>query len=142
MPSQPVRSCFGFRARQYSIKKIMKSTRTVKRAILASIVIALCFSAGEGLRLFPLPVSLVEQIQLNDVPRTLEAVPIKYGPVDQPQSVSGKIKTKLPRVDCVTATGVNISLPAPIQSIEIAAITNAPAREPYARPIGRAPPSP
>jgi len=119
----------------------MKSTPTLKRAILASIVIALCFSAGEGLRLFPLPVSLVEQIQLNDVPRTFESVPIKYGPVDQPQSVSGKIKTKLPRLDYVTPTGVNISLPAAIQSIEIAANAIAPAREPSARPIGRAPPS-
>jgi hypothetical protein len=124
-----------------TIKRIMKGTRRIKRAILVSIVIALCFSAGEGLRLFPLPVSLVEQNQLNDVPRTFESVPIKYGPVDQPQTVSGKIKTKLPRLDCVTAVSVNISLPAAIQSIEIAAITNAPAREPYARPIGRAPPS-
>lgn len=119
----------------------MKSTRGIKRAILVSIVSALCFSAGEGLRLLPFRGALVEQIQLNEIPPTFGVAPVKYGPVDQPQSVSGKIKTKLPRPDCVTATGVNISLPAAIQSIEVAANTIAAAREPYARPIGRAPPS-
>ncbi len=119
----------------------MKSTRGIKRAILVSILSALCFSAGEGLRLLPFPGVLVEQIQLNDVRPTCEAVPIKYGPVDQPQSVSGKIKTKLPRLDYVTATGVNISLLDSIQSIEIAAVTITPAREPYSLSIGRAPPS-
>jgi hypothetical protein len=119
----------------------MKSTRGIKRAILVSILSALCFSAGEGLRLLPLPGSLVEQIQLNNVPTTFEALPIKYGPVDQPQSVSGKIKTKLLRLDCVTGTGETLSSPDFIQSIEIGAITVTPARECYSRSIGRAPPS-
>jgi len=131
----------GFRDRRYTINTIMSGTRRIKRAILLSIIGALCFSAGEGLRLLPLPGSLVEQIQLNDVPPTFEALPLNYGPVDQPQSVSGKIKTKLPRLDSVGATGVNLSLPVPIQSIDIAAVTIKPAYEGYSPSIGRAPPS-
>ena len=118
----------------------MKHTRRINGVILVSILSALCFSAGEGLRLLPIPGLAVENIQQAD-PSTFEAAPIKYGPVDQPQSVSGKIKTKLSRLDCVTATGADVSLPDFTQSIEIAAFTITPARERYSRSIGRAPPS-
>jgi hypothetical protein len=119
----------------------MKGTRRIRRAILLSIIGALCFSAGEGLRLLPFRGALVEQVHLNDVPPAFEVVPIKYGPVDQPQSVSGKIKTKLLRLDCVTATAETLSSPDFIQSIEIGTSTVTPARERYSRSIGRAPPS-
>jgi len=118
----------------------MKNTRRIKRAILVSIVSALCFSAGEGLRLLPIPGLAVEKIQQAD-PSTFEALPIKYGPVDQPQSVFGKIKTKLSRLHCVTGTAVDISHADFTQSIEIAAFTTTPAREPYSPSMGRAPPS-
>jgi hypothetical protein len=119
----------------------MNGTRRIRRAILLSIIGALCFSAGEGLRLLPFSGPLVEQIQLNEAPPTFEVLPVNYGPVDQPQSVSGTIKTKLLRLDCVTATGEILSSPDSTQSIEIGAITVTPARERYSRSIGRAPPS-
>jgi len=52
------------------------------------VLVALCFSIGEGLRLTPFPVSMVTIGEASDrqfaVKASREVAPYKYGPVDVP----------------------------------------------------------
>jgi hypothetical protein len=95
------------------LPSIMKGTKGrhqsyLKRVfLLICIIAALCFSAGEGLRLTPFPAGNVAGITLQDGQLdnngTRETSPTKYGPIDLPKRTQARSKHKVFDVDCLSA---------------------------------------
>lgn len=85
--------------------------------LLVCIVAALCFSAGEGLRLTPFPGNNLagaplQEGQLGDR-GTCETSTPKYGPVDLPKRTQARSKHKVFDVDCLSAP-IAFSAPSPL----------------------------
>lgn len=108
------------------------------------VLVALCFSIGEGLRLTPFPVSALTTDNTSDPrlgARSSEEVSLhKYGPLDVP--TQNQKRNKRPVVDFVCPPiGVAHELPAYVSSstdggpVRVVSLLFA------SRPAGRAPPS-
>ena len=76
----------------------------------------MCFSAGEGLRLTPFPVSP----HAADAPRdarlrvasSLASLPHKYGPVDMPVQAQAQKRGKRQMPDCACPPAQSVRMPA------------------------------
>ena len=99
---------------------IMKSTRSLHQSkgkplfLLICIIAALCFSAGEGLRLTPFPANSVAGTTLQegqlDNHGSVETYTTKYGPIDLPKRTQARSKQKVLNIDCLsTPLAVNES---------------------------------
>ena len=75
--------------------------------LMIGIIAALCFSAGEGLRLTPFPSDGVARINLPggqvNTNGSCETSPTKYGPIDLPKPTQARSKQKAFHVDCLPA---------------------------------------
>jgi len=75
--------------------------------LLGLILAALCFSAGEGLRLTPFPAGNVTGITLQEGllgnHSSCETSTPKYGPIDLPKRTSAQSKHRVFDVDCLAA---------------------------------------
>lgn len=71
------------------------------------IIAALCFSAGEGLRLTPFPADSVARINLPEgkvnTNASCETSPTKYGPIYLPKPTQARSKQKVFHIDCLPA---------------------------------------
>ncbi|HEX5702527.1 MAG TPA: hypothetical protein VFX97_04860 [Pyrinomonadaceae bacterium] len=98
------------------MKQLSETIRIQPLTWIVSLVVlvALCFSIGEGLRLTPFPVSTITTGEASDgqfsVKASREVAPYKYGPVDVPPQ--NQKRNKRHTVDFVCAPcGVVRSLP-------------------------------
>lgn len=94
--------------------------------LLACIVAALCFSAGEGLRLTPFPANdlagtTLREGQLGDRGTGETSTP-KYGPIDLPKRTQARNKHKVFDVDCLSAP-IAFSAPSPFCNLPVVADT-------------------
>lgn len=90
--------------------------------LLISVIAALCFSAGEGLRLTPFPANnlagaILQEGQLGDR-GTCETSTPKYGPMDLPQRTQARSKHKVFDVDCLSAP-IAVSAPSPFCNLPV-----------------------
>jgi len=92
----------------------MRGTQGIQRSdlkqvcVLIGIIAALCFSAGEGLRLSPFPAGSVTRIDLPagqlNTSGSCETSPTEYGPIHLPTRTQARSKHKVFDVDCLPAT--------------------------------------
>ena len=82
------------------------STALVRISCVIGVIACLCFSAGEGLRLTPLPVLPLAEINsssflVNVISATLTRGPSKFlgGPLDRPAQVQVQKRSKRPLLD-------------------------------------------
>lgn len=95
--------------------------------LLVCIVAALCFSAGEGLRLTPFPANnlagnTLQEGQLGDRGTGETSTP-KYGPIDLPKRTQARSKHKVFDVDCLS---VPIAVSSPSRFYNLCDVSNPP----------------
>ena len=116
----------------------------LKRLTLTLAVIgALCFSAGEGLRLTPFPADDV----LGSVDTTAshtsswQSSVINYGPVDLPQPSISKSQSRFTNLDSIEIFSIESPEPCSISAAIPADVVGAHSRRPTIRLRDRAPPA-
>lgn len=111
------------------------------------VVACLCFSAGEGLRLTPLPPLLLEEISSSapQVNASLSHGTPQYlgGPLDRPAQphVQKVGKRKLLDCECPLTTGMGEIALHHLPYLDASGRTDRASRSPEAQPPSRAPPS-
>lgn len=128
-----------------SIGQVMR--RSFVRVLSATgVVVCLCFSAGEGLRLTPLPALSLGEISSStlQVNATLSHGTPQYlgGPLDRPaQPQVQKIsKRKLLGCECPLASGLGEIAFHPLPYLDASDWSDRASRIPEAQPPSRAPP--
>jgi len=124
------------------MKKLSRvmSSPVMSPVLSAVILVALCFSVGEGLRLTPFPVSNFAQNERTNVAVAGETSVSQYGPLNVPAQNQKRGKRQALELAGPTAVGARHAAPelsavldsAPTNSISVLSVT---------RPAGRAPPS-
>lgn len=127
----------------------MKEGGKAKRVILKRLIMtfavigALCFSAGEGLRLTPFPADDV----LGSVDTTAshrsswESSVVNYGPVDLPQPSISKSQTRFTNLDSIEIVSTQNLQPGPMSLVITADVVGAHSRRPAAVLRDRSPPA-
>ena len=116
----------------------------LKRLILTLAVIgALCFSAGEGLRLTPFPADDVRAALTTsaDLTPSCESSVIKYGPVDLPQPSVSKSQGRSINLDSIEIVSTESPEPCSISAVFLADVVGAHSRKPTIRLRDRSPPA-
>lgn len=96
--------------------ELTTQSRLVRALLLIGVVASLCFSAGEGLRLTPFPVSVqagaaAPNARLN-VAAPREASLHKYGPIDKPSQAQVQKRGKRQSTDCECPPAQNTRKPS------------------------------
>src|SRR5262245_43253695 len=120
-----------------------KTISTIDRlrwTILMSVILALCFSAGEGLRLMPFSADYPCQVTADQSEASWESDPVRYGPVDLPQTSAAKNQFKIVRLHSLR-TDRNADHPAQTsQYILLTKVVTIPTGPSICQPRDRAPP--
>lgn len=82
---------------------VIRKIAGFRRTIMVSVLLALCFSAGEGLRLMPFPEETAIEITPVQTEASWESDPVQYGPVDLPQTSAAKHQFKIVRLHSLNA---------------------------------------
>ncbi len=84
--------------------ELTRKSRLMRPVLLIGVIAALCFSAGEGLRLAPFPASVSPQAAPPDARPNVAASRgtslRKYGPLDKPSQWQVQKRGKRPSLDC------------------------------------------
>ena len=127
------------------MKDNVKAVRGIlKRVILTVAVIgALCFSAGERLRLTPFPAEYVLGALTTSVNLTssCESSLIKYGPVDLPQPSVSKSQRRSLNLDLIENVSTKSLQPSSISVVVLAGLAQGQSLRPIIFISDRAPPS-
>lgn len=87
----------------------------MRMILLIGVVASLCFSAGEGLRLTPIPVSAMAGVVAPDTRLNIAASRgaslHKYGPLDKPSQVQVQKRGKRQSLDCQCPPSQNARQP-------------------------------
>jgi hypothetical protein len=87
----------------------------VRAILLIGVIASLCFSAGEGLRLTPFPMSASAGAAVPDVRLNVAAARgtslHKYGPLDKPSQAQAQKRGKRQSPDCECPPSQNTSKP-------------------------------
>ena len=116
----------------------------LKRSILTiAVVAALCFSAGEGLRLTPFPADdLLGSIDTTATPTSWwESSAINYGPVDLPQPSISKSQSKFTNVDSIEIVSIQHPQPCSMSVVIPADVVGGQSRRPTIVLRDRSPPA-
>lgn len=119
----------------------------MRALLLIGVVAGLCFSAGEGLRLTPLPVSPEAGVagpfaRLNAAASRRISLH-KYGPLDKPSQAQVQKRGKRQSLDCECPPAQNTLYPndEPLRDPGDRAPAGFTSALPLSEPAGRAPPS-
>lgn len=125
-----------------SMKKLTRilSSPVMSSVLPAVILVALCFSVGEGLRLTPFPVSNLAQSERTSVSVAGEISVSQYGPLNVPTQNQKRNKRQALDLAGPTAVGARYAAPELSAVLDFAA-TNSISVLSVTRPAGRAPPS-
>lgn len=105
----------------------------------AVILVALCFSVGEGLRLTPFPVSNLAPTEATNVSVSSEISMSQYGPLNVPAQNQKRSKRQALDLAGPTAVGARYAAPE-LSALLDSASTNSISLLSVTRPAGRAPP--
>lgn len=90
-------------------------SRLVRAIFLSGVIAGLCFSAGEGLRLTPFPVSPQARAAVPDARLNAAASRgtshYKYGPLDKPSQAQAQKRGKRQSLDCECPPAQNTRKP-------------------------------
>jgi hypothetical protein len=134
----------------YHRRNWMKSTErtiwtpSVRAWVAAGIIVCLCFSAGEGLRLTPLPSLSPEEVRTeslrDDATLAGEATQSLSGPLDLPAPAQHRSKRQTPEYESPPASAHGEIHPSPLQPASVGSLAAIAPRLSDASPPGRAPP--
>lgn len=119
----------------------------MRAILLIGVIASVCFSAGEGLRLTPLPVSALAGVAVPDdrlnVAASLGAALHKYGPLDKPAQAQVQKRGKRQSLDCECPPAQNTRNPSDdlLQDPGVRAAVGFTSTLPISEPADRAPPS-
>lgn len=125
---------------------LTKGFRLARLILLVGVIAGLCFSAGEGLRLTPLPVSAPAQAATRDArpeaSASLAAAPHRHGPLDKPSQSQAQKRGKRQSLDCDRPPPQHDRDQSPDlpHDPDLRAPAAAVPTRPVERPAGRAPP--
>src|SRR5689334_3402079 len=115
------------------------SSPVMSSVLSAVILVALCFSVGEGLRLTPFPVSNLAQTEETNVSTPSAISASQYGPLNVPSQ--NQKRSKRQALDLLGPTSVGVRYAAPELSVVLdSASTDSVSLLSVTRPAGRAPP--
>jgi hypothetical protein len=121
--------------------------RLARAILLIGVIAGLCFSAGEGLRLTPFPVSAQAGVAAPgarfNVAASRWASLHKYGPMDKPSPAQVQKRGKRQSLDCECPPARNVRNPNDglLQDPGVRAPVGFTSAHPISEPADRAPPS-